>query len=376
MGNQNLVQGLRTSDNLFDGRYTTTSVTVTIASALALYNALEIILLILTTFRRFRGLYFYAVTIATVGLLMYTFGLMVLYFEFTNQLVGLTIRVCSWPAMVTGQSLVLYSRLGVVLGRGHDKLLRVMKWTIIIDAIVNHGGTIILTFGAYYASPSDEWVRAYNIQHKIQRTCFTVQECVLSALYIWKAVQIIHSSTLVRGRRQTLLLMWQLIAINVVIEALDVFVLAEEFAGLHAVKQSVKAMVYSIKLKLEFAVLGRLVESTSSGNLSVVPSIAGPVVDAPPAEHKDTPPEHRRSWSRHSLIAALHHKPSTDMEKGLPPADQPTLSISPCTVPQHPATAPQVLVAGRHLAVPVDEEHRRRSVQEDLYAGMCRDLAG
>jgi len=66
----------------------------------------------------------------------------VLYFEFFNQLAGLAIRVCSWPAMVTGQSLVLYSRLGVVLGRGHEKLLRVLLWVIILDAVINHGGTI------------------------------------------------------------------------------------------------------------------------------------------------------------------------------------------------------------------------------------------
>ncbi|KAK3658781.1 hypothetical protein LTR56_001652 [Elasticomyces elasticus] len=321
MVNTGMVQALRTSDNLFDGSYTVTSVTVTIASALALYNALELVLLIATTFRRFNTL------------------------------------------------------LGVVLGPGYEKLLRTLKWVIIVDAVVNHGGTIILTFGSYYLSPTPEWIEAYNIQHKIQRTCFTIQECVLSGLYIWRALHILRTSAAVRGRRQTMLLMWQLIAINLIILGLDIFVLVEEFAALHAVKQAVKAMTYAIKLKLEFAVLGRLVEITNGGRANT----EAVIIEAKhggPAEVKDLASEKRTSWSRHSFMMMGHRKANDDIEKC-------TLNPHTKSVPtlvRNDGLKPGIVVQAphdcSHLAVTNDEQRRRRSREEDLYSGMCRDLAG
>jgi len=142
MVNGGLVHELQHSADLFDGQYTATSITITISAALAVYNALELILLILTTFRRFNGLYFWSLCAATYGILMYTTGFMIEYFQFTAQLTGLAIRVLGWPAMVTGQSLVLYSRLSLVMGKEYDSLLRALKWMVIFDAIVHHSGTI------------------------------------------------------------------------------------------------------------------------------------------------------------------------------------------------------------------------------------------
>ena len=51
-------------------------------------------------------------------------------------------------------------------------------------------------------------------------------------IYIWRALSILRQTSSLRERKQTWLLMWQLIAINVIIEALDVFVLVEEYAAL------------------------------------------------------------------------------------------------------------------------------------------------
>ncbi|KAK5114042.1 hypothetical protein LTR85_010348 [Meristemomyces frigidus] len=44
---------------------------------------------------------------------------------------------------------------------------------------------------------------------------------------------------------------------------LDIYVLVEEFISAHPVRQMVKAVVYGIKLKLEFAVLSQLVDITT-----------------------------------------------------------------------------------------------------------------
>ncbi|KIX00437.1 uncharacterized protein Z518_10576 [Rhinocladiella mackenziei CBS 650.93] len=58
--------------------------------------------------------------------------------------------------------------------------------------------------------------------------------------------------------------MWQLFLINIVIIVLDIALLAIEYRNLHMPEIVFKAFCYSFKLKLEFAVLGKQQESSSS----------------------------------------------------------------------------------------------------------------
>lgn len=58
------------------------------------------------------------------------------------------------------------------------------------------------------------------------------------------------------GARHT---MWHLFSVNVLIIVLDVGLLITEYLGLRIFEQTFKCVVYSIKLKLEFAILGKLV---------------------------------------------------------------------------------------------------------------------
>ena len=79
---------------------------------------------------------------ASSAVIPYTVGFMIEYYKLTAQDAGLVITTYGWPAMVTGQSLVLYSRLHVVLGKGHQRLLKAVKWMIIIDGVVFHVSTM------------------------------------------------------------------------------------------------------------------------------------------------------------------------------------------------------------------------------------------
>jgi hypothetical protein len=141
MGVEVSFANLQDTTSFFSGQFDVPAVVITICCALAIYNALELLLLIFTTFRRFRGLYFWSLLVASFGVLPYTFGFMIEYFKLTAQLAGLIITCVGWPMMVTGQSLVLYSRLHVVLGKGNWKILRAVKWMIIINGIVFHLST-------------------------------------------------------------------------------------------------------------------------------------------------------------------------------------------------------------------------------------------
>jgi uncharacterized membrane protein YesL len=62
-----------------------------------------------------------------------------------NNYVSVTFITIGWYAMVTGQSLVLYSRLHLVV-RDTEKIKWVL-WMIIIDVFLFHFPTTVLTFG-------------------------------------------------------------------------------------------------------------------------------------------------------------------------------------------------------------------------------------
>jgi hypothetical protein len=78
--------------------------------------------------------------------------------------------------------------------------------------------------------------------------------------------------------------MQQLICINVLIIMLDVGLLGIEYASLFLLETVLKGFVYSIKLKFEFAILGRLVDAVGGRNGQQGPvrwtSFATPTVES------------------------------------------------------------------------------------------------
>nr|OQO25371.1 hypothetical protein B0A51_08112 [Rachicladosporium sp. CCFEE 5018] len=247
---------LEDTTSFFSGKFDVPAVVITICCALAIYNAIELLLLIFTTFRRFKGLYFWSLLIASFGVLPYTLGFMIEYFKLTAQLAGLILTLFGWPAMVTGQSLVLYSRLHVVLGEAHHKTLRSVLWMIIVNGVVLHVSTMVAVFGAYYAHQAPDFAPAYKVVEKIQMTIFTVQEFIISGLYVWGTLNILRTTA---ARRRTSRILWQLFSINVLIVIMDIALLVVEFQDRHVIEQAIKQVVYSVKLKMEFAILSKLV---------------------------------------------------------------------------------------------------------------------
>jgi hypothetical protein len=127
--------------NHFEGNYNSNTLTVIICSTLAFYNAVELQVLIFTTFHAYRGLYFWSLFIASFGIVPYVIGYNIEYFQLSWMAMGITIDTIGWILMVSGQSFVLYSRLWIVSGLGHHRLLTAVKWMIIIDGSVFHGTT-------------------------------------------------------------------------------------------------------------------------------------------------------------------------------------------------------------------------------------------
>lgn len=224
--------------------------------SIALYNVLELTIIVAGTFKRFRGLYCWSVLVTTLGIAINAIGFLLRTLKvFDSPYVYSTVTLIGWVTMVTGQSLVLYSRLHIVLHR--EKWLRSVLYMIIINAVWVSTPVIVLVY-LVSSDNTGRYILGYSIAEKLQLSVFFLQEVVISALYLSETLKITKSHRgLTSGTRK---IMSQVIIINIVIICLDVSILALEFANLFNIQTAWKPMVYSIKLKMEFSVLNRLVE--------------------------------------------------------------------------------------------------------------------
>lgn len=157
--------------------------------------------------------------------------------------------------MVTGQSMVLWSRLHLMLS--NQQVLRGILYLIIFDAIIFHIPTAAVAFGTNAPSHPAPFVKGYNILERVQLIGFCIQETLLSAIYIWGTLKFLRHTDETRYRY----ILHELLIISVVIILLDGSVIGTQYAGLYSVQTTFKALVYSIKLKLEWAILRKLVKA-------------------------------------------------------------------------------------------------------------------
>ena len=227
-------------------------------TAVAWYNVAELNVQVFLTFKRHRGLYFWSLLISSYGCVLHALGFLLKFFTLTkNDYVSVTIITIGWYAMVTGQAVVLYSRLHLVVRE--QRILRGILTMIIVDAICFHIPTTILTFGCNSQDP-ERYIPAFNIVEKLQMTAFCIQEFIISGVYVWSTIRLLKPVYHGRTRK----VMTQLIWINLIIIAMDVVLLAMEYSNIYEIEATLKAMVYSIKLKLEFAVLNQLMTLANS----------------------------------------------------------------------------------------------------------------
>jgi hypothetical protein len=160
-----------------------------------------------------------------------------------------------WVLLVSGHSVVLYSRLHLVLQ--NTTILRGVLGMIIVNGIIWHPTITVLLFGSAYTTGGTNVVfnHVFGILEKVQMTCFCVQEFIISGLYIWKTIEILKTAF---GSKRVFL--WKLYSINVFIVVMNIALLAIEYKSLFLWEQGVKVITYSVKLKLEFAVFGQLIE--------------------------------------------------------------------------------------------------------------------
>lgn len=184
-----------------------------------------------------------------------------------------------WVFMVPGQSMILYSRLHLI--SPNLKLLRFIFWMIIATAVLLCPPTATLSLRQYTKHP-EAYTRGYVYMEKIQMTIFTVQEVFISLVYLWETRKVMRVIFDGKARKW----MWQLVVMNILLLLLDVALLVMEYMNLYMIQTTFKALVYSIKLKIEFAVLSQIVRviqargQTSSSAFAITRDIEEQEVDS------------------------------------------------------------------------------------------------
>jgi hypothetical protein len=231
--------------------------------AVAFYNVIELNVIIYSSFPRRTGLYFWSFVVATWGIAVYSVGFLCKDLSFIrNGFVYGTFIVVGWICMVTGQAMVLFSRMHLLV---RDKtILRTTLVCILVNAVVGHVPTSIVLYGSNSPHPG-RWLEPYAIMERIHVTIFFLQELAISAIYIVATARLLRDKSRqssprasASGRR----FLTHLIQINVMVVVLDITILALEYAGLYVIQTAYKGMVYSVKLKLEFSILNALVDMT------------------------------------------------------------------------------------------------------------------
>lgn len=235
----------------------TEALTIMTFLVISIYNTVELFLKIFMSFKHRNNLYFWSLLASTAGIALYALGFFFKYFNIIHQsMVFVTLIVVGWCCMVTGQSLVLYSRLHLIFRDG--RRLRWVLLMIIFDAILCHVAVAVLIYGANSSNP-DPFLTPYSIYEKFQVTVFFVQECVISGLYMWQTVKTLRTEGNIRGKAGRTVMI-HLLYMNVIIIIMDITLLGVEYAGYYYIQTTYKAAVYSVKLKMEFSILNKLIK--------------------------------------------------------------------------------------------------------------------
>ncbi|KAB8069507.1 hypothetical protein BDV29DRAFT_198668 [Aspergillus leporis] len=166
-------------------------------------------------------------------------GLLPKYFALTPIAVYATLSTFGW-CDGNGQSLVLYSRLNLTVR--HRILLCFILCMIIMDATILSVPQIIVTYCSIL-SRDPVFPCVFNI--------------IVSTLSIVAALRLLRLYPIRSKRRVTPI--YQLLGINVIIIVMDISLLVLKYLDYFIIQSSLRTFLYTMKLKLEVAVLSRLV---------------------------------------------------------------------------------------------------------------------
>ena len=164
---------------------------------ITLFLVVEVNVLIYRAFKKRQGLYFWSMQLGSLGIFISMLGLILkdfgsprtdaiwpLYTLFTEA---------GWATYVTAQSLVLYSRLHLVMQ--NQKIQRYVFWMILSTIFTFILPTIVVAWPAYNTSDhemSSVWSPRLAIVDRYTQIGYTITESIISGLYIWSLFRLLE----------------------------------------------------------------------------------------------------------------------------------------------------------------------------------------
>jgi hypothetical protein len=230
-------------------------------AGIALYNTLELICLLLVTFNRYRGLYFWSLLLTSLGIVPYTIFLLFKFFAVLPveyNLLDIAFLDVGWQLMVTGQSVVMYSRLHLLV---HDsRVLRAVRYMIIGSWFLCNIPTTILVFLSN-SQLAQQSAGIYAVWERLQLVVYFCQEVIISLIYVKAIFDMGTDESMIKweswkkllfGKRTGLpwdmdpmVIMRHLAQMNFLVIALDISLLVMEFAGFYSIQ-----VIYKVRCAL------------------------------------------------------------------------------------------------------------------------------
>jgi hypothetical protein len=231
---------------------------------------------------------------------------------------------------------------------------------IITDVFILHLPTMVAQIGVV-TKIHRSWVSWYPAMEKVQIVGFTVQETIISGIYIYMARKMVKENCDDHTKRRIRLLI--LVQVTCILLDLPFIVLA--YTEIFLLKATLTSFAYAIKLKLEFFVLNQLIGIVRHG-------IAPRGVHHADEEQAPGPPSTRRpsaavraSKKRRLSLAPLRLRSSLSNSLPSPATKSASADTGEKTVSEsNSQPTAQISSTGRNTLV--DSERTTNSVDEIL----------
>ncbi|TID16357.1 hypothetical protein E6O75_ATG11475 [Venturia nashicola] len=238
---------------------------IAVFTGLAIWSTIHLTIQILFFFKQYRGLYFWSLIITSWALSIREIGFLMRWVApHVPWQFSLALAEVGWIGMVTGFSIVLWSRLQIITS--NKLIMRGVLWMIITNGFVFHSALVILQYGLAAASKSERgpWLKVLNPFERVQITMFTVQEVIISGLYM-RAIYELLQERITHHADETRKALILLFVVQTVVIMLDIIVITLDLAGYFTLKAIIHSWVYGLKLELEFVVLNQLMKIAKAG---------------------------------------------------------------------------------------------------------------
>ena len=197
-----------------------------------------------------------SITITALGIIVRGTGITILvYSGLRNPVLITTFHSLGWAIVVTGSSLVLYSRLHLVLP--NPKLLRILLLVILGSSVLLQTPNIVMSYISGDIT-SEVFIRFMAVLSRLD-VIFSVQETFLSTLYIFLFTRFMR-----QGDSQVSKDVKRMFYFLVTVESFPIIshaiLNALLFLNLYLARRMIFGFIYAVKLRIEFVVLNKFMD--------------------------------------------------------------------------------------------------------------------